>query len=156
MKKTKIIVGFLVLVVLMVVILFVSLKALPGSSMYTFRLNFSEKIMGITKLNDLEKAKYALYLADQRLNELSTMKDKNTLGNGENLTRDNFNQQTMVVQNSIINLSRKEGGEAKDVLQLSEDLDVQIEKAKAIFNLDQLEVLPEGAPVPKATSTPSK
>jgi hypothetical protein len=156
MKNTKILLGLLVVVIAGFGYLFVSSKATLKSKLYPSRINLVEKLNGMTKIGEVAKAKYALSLAEIRLNELQSLKDKNNLESEGSLARDNFNQQTILVQNAIINLTGKEGTDTKDILQLSEDLDVIIERAKAIYNIDQLEVLPEGAPIPKATSTPSK
>ena len=157
MKNKNYYVAIGAIVVLLVGTLVIAGKSGPESSLYSLRIGIVEPLFGAAKSGDLAKANYALSLADTRLQELQILKDKNLLTNKPaNIARDNFNQQTIVVQNSILNLTKKEGANAHDVLQLSEDLDVDIEKAKAIFNIDQLEILPEGAPIPKATTTKSK
>lgn len=158
MKNRKYyLVGLLAVVLLSAGVLFSSKNAQPGNSLYFVRTGVLEKVIGLTKSGDAAKGMYAVMLSGERLKELQVLKDAKNLdsvtGNG---VRDNFNQQTIVIQNAINNLTQKDGVNSKEVLGLAEVLDVQIEQAKAIFDIDQLEVLDEGVPLPKATSTKVK
>ena len=155
MKNRKNYVWVLLAVIVLVIGgLFASANSSPESLLYSLRTNVWEKAVLMTKGNDFNKANYHLQLADQRLSELESLKAKNTLNSAAgNKVRDNFNNETIAVQNLILSLTKTEGANSQKVLQLSERLDVQIEHAKAIFNIDEPEVLDEGVPLPKATST---
>lgn len=145
------------IITIIAVILLLGSKSGPEDILYPIRLNVWEPLLAKTKTNEVNKANYYLSVGDSRLRELASLKAQNKLNIPDGLkARDNFNNQTINVQNIILDLTKKESVGSKDVLQLSEDLDVQIEKAKAIFNIDQLEVLGEGVPVPQATSTKLK
>lgn len=146
-----------VLLILVISVLWVSSNATANSSLYTTRLNITEKILAIRYSGDFQKANYALDLAQKRLLDLQALKESKSLESAAGiLARDNFNQQTIIAQQNIMALSQKEGVSATSVLTLTEGLDVVIEGAKAVFNIDQLEILDEGAPIPKATSTKVK
>lgn len=156
-NKNKYLLAVGVLIVLVVGLLFSASKANPNSRLYPIKLNIVEKAFGLPKFDVYQKGLYEVSLGDRRLGELQTLKDQNLLNTGAgNSARDNFNQHTIEVQNIIIDLTNKDGANSQKVLQLSDNLYVQIEKAKEIFNIDQLEVLPEGAPIPKATSTKAR
>jgi hypothetical protein len=156
-NKKYYLIGLLLVVLLTAGVLFGSKNAQPGNSLYSVRINILEKVTGLSKSGDYEKGTYAIALGEERLKELKALKENKNLDSvtGNNV-RDNFNQQTITIQNAINNLTQKDGINSKQVLGLAEVLDVQIEQAKAIFNIDQLEVLDEGVPLPKATSTKAK
>jgi hypothetical protein len=155
MKNRKNYVWVLVgMIVVLGGLLLASSKAVPESFLYSTRLNVYENMMAKLKTDDYQKASYYISLGEARLSELEALKGQKKLDSAiANNVRNSFNNDTIMVQNLIISLGQKEGNNSQKVLQLSEDLDVQIERAKAIYNIDQLEVLPEDAPVPKATST---
>jgi len=155
MKNIKYILsGLVVLVVVLGGVVFSSKNASPESPIYTVRINVLEKLTEMTKSDEYAKGEYALTLGGQRLADLEVLKTKQMLDTVEgNMARDNFNQQTIAIQGYIIYLSGEKGFNNQEVLQLSENLDVLIEKAKIIFNIDQLEVVDEGVPVEKNKST---
>ncbi len=140
----------LAVIFLAIAAIFISAKSQPESFLYPVRLSVFEKLIALTKKDDYEKAVYALNLSENRLQELENLKEKNLLDTKSGkLTRDDFNSQTVLAQSIILDLSAKEGINSQKVLELSEILFVQIERAKEIFNIDQLEKLPEDAPLPK-------
>jgi hypothetical protein len=157
MKNIKIKYFLLALVAVVVVlggVMFAAKNATPESPIYTLRINVLEKLTEMTKSDEYAKAEYALALGGQRLSELEVLKEKQMLDTVVgNMARDNFNQQTISVQSVAMNLAQKEGLSSQKVLQLAESLEVQIEQAKVIFNIDQLEVVDEGVPVEKVKST---
>jgi hypothetical protein len=158
MKNIKYyLVAIVVLVLLFVGAVFGSKNALPDNLLYSVKTGVLEKITYLTKSGDVQKTDYALGLAEKRLEDLIYLKNKNqlttTLGSK---VRDNFNQQTIVAQEGIMKIGTKEGNNSKNALEFTERLMVDIEGAKAIFNIDQLPVVDEGVPVPKATTTKIK
>ncbi len=148
-----ILLALLAVIIVLGGVVFASKNAAPESPIYTVRINGLEKIMGVIKSGEYAKAEYALALGEQRLAELENLKQKQMLDSVVgNMARDNFNQQTINVQSVAMNLAQKEGLSSQKVLQLAESLEVQIEQAKVIFNIDQLEVVDEGVPVEKVKS----
>jgi len=131
----KIIIALLLIASLAGIVTSASLNALPGSPLYPFKINVTEKVGQFLTFTNYEKTEFSEDIAETRLGELQALFQNGTLTSAVEVQLISaFDTQTTTVETGVQTLVQK--GDPIDALQILEDFQTSVANAVATLPSD--------------------